>query len=60
MPIDYDFQLIIDRFAVADEKWLSYSEFVDIFRGNSSRVEQGSENSLPNSDYKNAEMRLNP
>lgn len=53
MPIDYDFQLIIERFAVADEKWLSYSEFLDIFKGNSSRGEQGSENSLPNSDYRN-------
>lgn len=37
IPIDYDFQLLINRFAQPDEKWLSYSEFSDIFKSFSAK-----------------------
>ena len=32
IPTDYDFQLLIDRYSQPDEKWLSYTEFAEIFR----------------------------
>ena len=37
IPIDYDFQLLINRYAQPDEKWLSYSEFSDIFKSFSAK-----------------------
>lgn len=56
IPVDYDFQLLIDRFAVNDEKWLSYSEFIEIFKISSSKPE----NSLSSSEYRKDEIVLSP
>jgi hypothetical protein len=61
IPIEHDFQLLVERHAVAEERWLSYSEFMEIFKSNSSgKAENQQDESLQGSLYRKDNCTLSP